>query len=524
MQWTSEAEEYFEQVPGFIRGTAKKGVEKRARADNRNVIDLSYLKQSRQAMMGTTKKDPLKAMPDSRQNKGSLDRHSSSLSKGYERSFFARVGVDPLTHAFAKKTAVHAGMGGEPVKKQQNPEIWDRLMDTPRTQSSAAYFHIPFCQGHCLYCGFYVNPLSRMSSKDYVQAIVKEMQIDQDKPAVADYPIHAVYLGGGTPTALEPKDLTFLLNQIRERLPLANDCEITVESTVADLNEKKLAACLEGGANRFSLGVQSFNTAIRKSLGRRSDKDTVIKTLSHARDTNAAVIVIDLIYGLPGQNMTVWEKDIQTLIDLGIDGADLYQLNIFSGSPLDIAAEKGRLPTPADVPEQAHMYKRGIELMEQARFRRLSMDHWCKGTRERSMYNLLIKKGACCLPFGSCAGGSHGSYASFMESDLKKYMQSVEAGRKPVSTLLRYPEYKSLINYIVGELESGHLNLSGMEKRFRKDITQLFSPLLTQWESAGLVTLEHGWMSLTLAGQFWQVTLAQALVDYYGMITGSAGS
>ncbi len=521
MQWTSDAQEYFEQVPGFIRRTVKKGIESRARSENRNIIDLTYLKRAKASMMGAGNRDHFKAPLKTGQNKGQLDRQSSSLAREDERDFFAREGVDPLTHAFSRKTTVHAGMGGEPVEKSKINDLWDELMGTPRSQSSAAYFHIPFCRGHCLYCGFFVNPLSKISSPSYTDAVIKEMSLDQARPAVADYPIHAVYLGGGTPTALEPRDLERLLKEIRNRLPLANDCEITVESTIADLDEATLAACLEGGANRFSIGVQSFDTAIRKSLGRRSDQDTVVKTLSRARDTNAAVIVIDLIYGLPGQNMTVWEKDLKTLIELNIDGADLYQLNIFAGGPLDLAAEKGKLPYPADIPEQAWMFKRGVELMDQARFRRLSMTHWCRGTRERNIYNLLMKEGSPCLAFGSCAGGSLGGYAGHLESRLDKYTAAIESGVKPVASMLAYPEFKPLINRITGELEAGHLNLANLERQFRPDITELFRPLLTQWEQAGLIEMKDGWISLTLAGQFWQVNLAQALIDYYGMVTRS---
>jgi oxygen-independent coproporphyrinogen-3 oxidase len=521
MKWTTEAEEYFERVPGFIRRAVKKGVESRARSENRNVIDLGFLKQAKDAMMGTGSRDHLRALPSAEQNKGKLSRLSSQLSQEYERPFFAREGVDPLTHAFPKKSTVHAGMGGKPVEKSQITGIWDRLMGMPRKESTAAYFHVPFCRGHCLYCGFYVNPVSRISSRDYTDSLIEELRIDQEAPALSGYPIHAVYLGGGTPTALEPEDLKRLLREVRRRLPLSNDCEITVETTVADLDEATLTACLSGGANRFSIGVQSFDTAIRKSLGRRSDRDTVIRTLERARDTNAAVIVIDLLYGLPGQNMTVWEKDVATLIDLSIDGADLYQLNIFSGGPLDVAAEKGKLPCPADIPEQARMFKRGIELMEGSHFRRLSMSHWCRGTRERNIYNLLIKNGAPCLPFGSCAGGNLGGYAGFLESDLDKYVKTIASGRKPLSGMLVYPSYKPLVNTITGELESGHLNLSNVEKRFQADITELFRPLLDQWEQAGLIELKDGWISLTLAGQFWQVNLAQALIDYFGMVTDS---
>ncbi|SMC39078.1 oxygen-independent coproporphyrinogen-3 oxidase [Desulfocicer vacuolatum DSM 3385] len=448
------------------------------------------------------------------QNLGKLDLMTSQMTHKEDRTFFAKENVNPLTHAFDKKSTVHAGLGGKPVDPSRMAAVWDELMEIPRNQQTALYVHIPFCRNHCLYCGFYLNPVTAMSSKIYTDALIREMALDVDKKANTQYPIHAVYLGGGTPTVLDPWDLKRLLKAIRSFFPLANDCEITVETTVFDLNEEILSSALEGGANRFSVGVQTFDTTIRKNLGRTCDTDAIIKNLIRARDTDNAVTVIDLIYGLPGQTMSVWGKDIELFQSLELDGVDLYQLNTFKGSPLEKALNKGRLPPAATIPQQALMFKRGVSMMSNAHYGRLSMSHWGRETRERNLYNLLMKKGAPCLSLGSGAGGSLHGYGCFTTNRLAPYLTALETGNKPLAALMAYPEQRPVINSITGALEVGHLNLSGIKQKHQFDLARVCAPLLEQWEKVGLIRQKGDWIDLTVAGQFWQVNLAQALIDY----------
>ena len=448
------------------------------------------------------------------QNLGKLDLMTSQMTQKENRDFFARENVDPLTHAFKKKSSVHAGLGGKPVDRSRMTSLWDELMETPRDRRTALYIHIPFCRTHCLYCGFYINPVKSMSSQQYTNALIREMILGMGKAANTKHPIHAVYLGGGTPTVLNPPDLKRLLKAIRFYLPLANDCEITVESTVSDLNEKTLMAALEGGANRFSVGVQTFDTTIRKSLGRTCDTDAIMKTLLRVRDTDNAVVVIDLIYGLPGQSMAIWEKDIETFMSLNLDGIDLYQLNTFTGSPLEKALNAGKLPTAATISEQARMFERGVAKMKNARYRRISMSHWGQGTRERNLYNLLMKQGAPCLPLGSGAGGSLHGYACFTTNKLDAYFSALDEGKKPLAVLMEYPKQKPLIDSITGGLEVGYLDLAAVKKKHCFDLAHVCAPLIEQWERVGLIERDGEWINLTIAGQFWQVNLAQALIDY----------
>ena len=436
----------------------------------------------------------------------------------FDRHYFAEICDNPLTSAFKKKTVVHAGLGGTPVPQEKTAETWHTLSKTLRRDKTSAYLHIPFCSTHCLYCGFFANPAKKDNMQAYAQALIRELEADQNLELVQNHPVNAVYLGGGTPTALENDDLRQVLDTVRRCLPLANDCEITVEGRICDFTDEKIHTCIQGGANRFSIGVQTFNTDIRTGLGRVADRQSVIDRLLRLKQTNHAAIIIDLIFGLPDQTMEIWEKDIDTLLNLELDGVDLYQLIRFPGGSLDKAVRSGRFKTLADQTQRALMFESGVKRMTRARYQRLSISHWGRKFRERNRYNLAMKEKADCLAYGSGAGGSVDGHMIFLDGNLNTYLET--AGKaKPVTRIMAPSAHDHISRLISGSLELGYMDLRGAGKTLNLDLEAIFAPLTNQWESAGLITLDQGWMTLTLAGQFWETNLAQGMIDYYKQIS-----
>lgn len=514
MKWTKEAKKAFEAVPPFVRPVAKKGIEAYARSLGRKIITPELLEDAKKNIMGKHGKKST----DFTVNKEEADIKAPVPISQYPNRFFAREGVDPLKYAFDRKVSVHAGAGGQPLPTEEALPTWQALCIKPDSSSRrAVYIHIPFCQSRCLYCGFFMHTLRQGDSARYTDALIKEIEQVSGLPAVTSNPIHAVYLGGGTPTALDAEDLRRLIEAVCRLFPLANDCEITVEGRVADFGKEKMRACVAGGANRFSIGVQSFNTKVRQDVGRIADRTEVLKMLATLTDPDNGAAIIDLIYGLPGQTMAVWEDDLRTLIEeTKMDGADLYQLNVFKGSLLSRAVNKGKLPPPADIPTQAEMFLKGREMMTAARFRRLSMSHWGRTPRERNRYNTFIRYGATCIPLGCGAGGRLKGHYFFQEGNLKAYYKRVNAGEKPLATAILLPAHSPLFRNLVGQMEDGKVDLAALGKQHGFDLETIFSPLLEQWEQTGLIQRPgDGWIELTVAGEFWNVNLAQFFIDYF---------
>ena len=191
--------------------------------------------------------------------------------------YFARIGADPLRDAFAARRAVMPFRGGTPVTEDETSAQWDRLLDDEGCEGvaagRAAYLHVPFCVNHCLFCNFYRNAYTADQAARYADMLVAEIEREAARPAIRARAIEAVYLGGGTPSALSAADLSRILTTVRRRLPLAPDCEITIEGRIIHFDPEKIDACLEAGANRISIGVQSFDTTcarVRAGAPRRS--------------------------------------------------------------------------------------------------------------------------------------------------------------------------------------------------------------------------------------------------------------
>ena len=426
---------------------------------------------------------------------------------------FGRAANDPLTEAFPRKRVVHAGVRGEVVPPAEAQETWLRIMNTPakKGEVQAAYIHIPFCKTKCLYCGFFQNAAHQSAEDDYVEALIEEIEASADAPRLKGGLIHAVFIGGGTPTSLSAENAARVLSTLRRVLPLANDYELTLEGRIHDLVPEKIEAWLANGVNRISLGVQSFDTKVRQSQGRIETREEVLERLKLLKSYEQCSVVLDLIFGLPGQSMEVWQQDLDDLIASGIDGADFYQLNVFEGSDLNKRIAEGKLDPAATTKEQAKMYAFAHDYMKKRGWRQLSMCHWASSNRERSLYNALAKKGVPMFPFGSSAGGFLEGYAVMLHRVLQPYAMLVASNQKPIMGLVRQSEIQPFSNCAVNMLEQGWMDVSrftAMDERL-EDLRWLYE----LWAERGLVAFNGVQYELTVAGKFWEVNIAQTTVE-----------
>jgi len=423
----------------------------------------------------------------------------------------ARLGGDPLTEAFARRQGSH-WFARRPQPVEDPAATWRTLMRTTRTGKTVAYLHVPFCDTHCLFCGFYHHGAGEGFSAPYAAALVADLERDASLPAVASGPVHAVYLGGGTPTALSAADLHAVITAARQHLPLAPDCEITVEGRVHGFDDQKIAACLEAGANRFSIGIQTFDTAMRHRLGRKADRDGAVRVLADLVARDRAAVICDLIYGLPDQTLESWREDVRTVIALGLDGVDLYALTLVPHSPLGQAVEKGTLPPVPGLTDQARLYGAGLDLLDAAGWRHVSQAHWARTPRERNLYNQAVKERASCLAFGAGAGGLLAGHRYRLEGDEADYRRRIAAAEKPLAALFAAVPEPPGRAAVAASLESGHITPERLETQAGHGFAARLAPLLDHWTEAGLVAPAPGGVALTPAGWFWQPNLIAALM------------
>lgn len=420
---------------------------------------------------------------------------------------------NPMSGAFPHKRVVHAGLNGILISPKESQNVWDTVMKgaPKKGQMQCAYIHIPFCKTKCTYCGFFQNGTSQSIEDNYIDGLIGELKLASESPRLKDGLIHAVFIGGGTPTSLSPANSERLLKAIKEYLPLANDYELTLEGRIHDLIPENLEVWMNNGVNRMSIGIQSFNTKVRQMVGRLDTKETVLERLAALKAYGQCSVVIDLIYGLPGQTMDVWEQDLADLVSSGVDGADLYQLNVFDGSDLNRDIASGKVPPAATTSMQGDMFEFGRTYLEARAYRRLSAAHWSANNRERSLYNILAKVGVPMFPFGSGAGGNVDGYGMMLHRALKPYEDMVSRGEKPFMALMKQSDLQPFVNQVVSQLEQGYLDINtlvAMDSRLDE-----LNWLYKLWEKRGLVSYNGLLYKLTSAGEFWTVNITQSTLE-----------
>lgn len=426
------------------------------------------------------------------------------------RAYHVAPGTDPLT-AFARRAPVMPWRSSRPVAAAEAAALTRTLLDTPRGERSVAYVHIPFCHNHCLFCGFYQNPWRAELSSGFVDTLIAEVAAAARRRLVAEGPeLEAVYLGGGTPTALAAGDLVRLIAALRRHLPLAADCEVTLEGRLHDFDLAKAQAAVAAGANRISLGVQSFDTQVRRRLGRKASREEAIAKLTELAQLEGVALVVDLMYGLPGQDAECWARDVATGAGLPLDGLDVYALNVWPNGPLAQAIAGGKaLPLPA-LADQARAYVEAGRALRDQGWRQISHAHYARTPLERNVYNRSVKEGAACLAFGPGAGGNAHGLRWRNTSDLALWEARVAEGACTIGDLARSGERQRAESLVIAGLEAGRLDCARVEAE-APGFRATADALLANWCAAGLADLDGDQLVLTQAGWFWMTTLTAGL-------------
>ncbi len=432
----------------------------------------------------------------------------------FDKRVIGQLCDDPLRNAFDAKHSAHADGSAIPVPPEQQPAIWQELMasDTQDNKKRCLYIHIPFCRVRCTYCNFFQNAASRQLVDDYFAALMVEIKLKAALPWVQSGTFHAVYVGGGTPTDLSAQQIRTLGNEIRKYFPLTNDCEITLEGRINRFSDEVFEQALEGGFNRFSFGIQSFNTQVRRAAKRLDERDAAMERISTLSAMDQAPIVVDLLYGLPHQTLDVLQQDLRDYIDTGAHGVDLYQLIVAPNAPMVNLIEKGKLPAPATSADKAAMYQYGVEFFAEQHLRQLSVNHWATDNRERSLYNSLAKTYADVLPLGCGAGGHLGGYSFMQHRNLQAYMGMIKHHQDPLMVVMKQHPLEPLFATLKSGFDRGVILRKQLSAEAKYDYFEYLRPLFNYWEDAGLVSCHEQSITLTIAGQFWSVNLAQACI------------
>lgn len=191
----------------------------------------------------------------------------------------------------------------------------------------ALYVHFPWCVQKCPYCDFNSHKLeNELPEQHYIDALL--IDLEQDLQQINGRDFETIFLGGGTPSLFSPAEIKRLLREIRARAPTLPDAEITLEANPGTISREKLEGYLDAGVNRLSIGVQSFEPQKLRKLGRIHDTMEAVNAAIEAKAAGFDNFNLDLMFGLPGQDVSQAKQDLHTAIDLGPSHLSIYQLTI----------------------------------------------------------------------------------------------------------------------------------------------------------------------------------------------------
>ena len=290
------------------------------------------------------------------------------------------------------------------------------------------YVHVPFCRVHCPYCDFITYPTSRHRDRQYTDGVSTEISLLDQRLDRARYQINTIYLGGGTPSTLGPDQVEHILCELRAAFQVANDVEVSMEANPEDVDEGVLADFERAGINRFSLGIQTFDTAQLERLGRLHTAEHCHKALRYLATRNSWNA--DVMLGWENQTEQALRGDLEALMHYEPDHVSLYQLTLEPKTKFGILAAKGTVRTaPND--RQAELYLFACAFLERAGLAQYEVSNFARPGRA-CRHNQSYWDRTSYVGLGPSAASLLDERRTRNLPLLPRYLRQLESGTSPV--------------------------------------------------------------------------------------------
>ncbi|MBO7291852.1 MAG: radical SAM family heme chaperone HemW, partial [Bacteroidaceae bacterium] len=285
------------------------------------------------------------------------------------------------------------------------------------------YIHIPFCRTRCIYCDFHSGTDMSVQER-YIEAVCRELVLRTKE--LNGEPIHTIYIGGGTPSQLNVELLQRLFSHIAQYATLSQCSEITIECNPDDLTDSYIAGLRTLPINRISMGIQSFDDNDLHFLRRRHTAQAAIDAIKRCQAAGYSNISIDLIYGLPGQSLAMWHKNIDRATSLGIQHISAYALIYEEGTALMALKEQGKVKE-CDEELSLDMYRSLIDRLADTGYHQYEISNFALPHCE-ARHNSSYWEGTPYLGLGAAAHSYDGATRRYNPADTKAYLATIERG------------------------------------------------------------------------------------------------
>lgn len=317
--------------------------------------------------------------------------------------------------------------------------------------NTSLYFHVPFCKKRCHYCDFYTTTGTEALIPTYVDGLIKEFRVVTRSRV--KIPVHSIYFGGGTPSLISVNGYQRLLVEISHRFDLCTNCEISLEANPGTLSPEYLEDLQSLGFNRISLGVQSTDAFDLTRLDRIHSIDDVLSSLNNARKAGFNNISLDLIFGLPWQDLESWKNSLERAIQLRPEHLSVYSLIIEPATPLYYWYLHG-LIEEKDQDLEGEMYEYAISRLESAGYEHYEISNWRKRNTDkdyRCLHNLQYWRNQPYFGFGASAHGYVDGVRIVNSPNLVNYLERVK-NEEPY--VIKYPGSLATVSMDVVDRET----------------------------------------------------------------------
>jgi oxygen-independent coproporphyrinogen-3 oxidase len=357
------------------------------------------------------------------------------------------------------------------------------------------YIHIPFCLSKCPYCDFY-SITSISAIPDFLNGLFREMEMYRDRFE----PFDTIYIGGGTPSFLSPQQLESILKNIRKTFSLAPDMEITIETNPADLNRSFLDSIRKTGISRINIGVQSFDEKTLDFLGRRHSVRQAFSAVEDARKSGFHNMGLDLIYGVPNQDMDSWFETLKQALAFSPEHLSCYQLTIESNTPLGRRFQAGKCSSPGEA-LQCEFFMKTSQFLEEAGYTHYEVSNFSRGFAYASRHNQKYWNHSPYLGLGPSAHSFTSDQRWWNYRSLDQYLEAINRGRPPLKgkEMLTLEQLRLEALYLSLRTKRG-VDLKEFKNQYTCDLLTEKKEVLTTLEKEGLVSIRDGFLSPTEAG------------------------
>jgi len=381
-------------------------------------------------------------------------------------------------------------------------------MNTNHEIKTGIYVHIPFCVRKCAYCDFYsITDLEKIPS--FVDALALEIKM-VDVP-VSD--VDTIYIGGGTPSLLDPEKIKYLIDTICNRFCVISAPEITMEVNPGTVKPEKFAGYRKAGVNRINIGVQSFSNQSLAFLSRIHTADEAVSCVNLARHAGFENIGLDLIYGLPEQTEKLWQFDLESAVKLKPEHFSCYMLTYEPETPMTKDLINKRFKALSENNTSA-LFDFTTRFLEENGYLHYEVSNYATSIETRSIHNQKYWSYTPYIGFGPSAHSFIGNKRYWNVRSVNSYLQRIQSGQCPVAETETLDLKQQMMEVVYLRLRCAEgICMADFESRFHVCFNQLFGHVVDLFEPKDFVKIIDGHCRLTRRGMRFSDGIASRFIE-----------